>query len=148
MAPRIEVRPGVEDDVQALCELDHLAREEGQRRSTIQRAVAGGCCLVAEQGGRVVGYGILEYTFYGQGFVALLYVHPSHRRQGVGTALMRHLEATCRTPKLFTSTNLSNLPMQALLARLGYILSGVIHHLDEGDPELVYVKFLANRAGR
>jgi hypothetical protein len=30
--------------------------------------------------------------------------------------------------------------MQALLAKLGYRLSSVIHDLDPGDPELVYVK--------
>ncbi len=45
------------------------------------------------------------------------------------------------------STNLSNLPMQSLLAKLGYTLSGVIHHLDEDDPELVYVKCLKQNAG-
>jgi hypothetical protein len=44
----------------------------------------------------------------------------------------------------FTSTNLSNIPMQSLLAKMGYLLSGVIHHLDEDDPELVYVKYLNN----
>ncbi|MCX8026153.1 MAG: GNAT family N-acetyltransferase, partial [Thermanaerothrix sp.] len=71
-----------------------------------------------------------------------LYIHPAHRRRGAGTRLMQYLECVCRTPKLFTSTNLSNRPMQALLAKLGYILSGVIHHLDENDPELVYVKYL------
>ena len=53
---------------------------------------------------------------------------------------MRHMESLCRTPKLFTSTNLSNLRMQSLLAKLDYELSGVIHNLDEGDPEIVYFK--------
>ena len=52
------------------------------------------------------------------------------------------MESLCRTPKLFTSTNLSNLPMQSLLAKLEYQLSGVIHNLDEGDPEIVYFKRL------
>jgi hypothetical protein len=56
--------------------------------------------------------------------------------------LIEHTEARCRTPKLFTSTNLSNLRMQTLLTRLGYQLSGVIHNLDEGAPELVYYRAL------
>jgi GNAT superfamily N-acetyltransferase len=89
-----------------------------------------------------VGYAVLEYSFFAMGFVSMLYVHPDWRRRDVGAALMRHLESACRTSKLFTSTNLSNLPMQSLLANLGYRLSGVIHALDEGDPELVYVKYL------
>jgi hypothetical protein len=61
---------------------------------------------------------------------------------GAGEALVKHLESLCQTAKLFTSTNLSNLPMQSLLAKMGYILSGVIHNLDEGDPEIVYFKKL------
>lgn len=59
---------------------------------------------------------------------------------------MRYSESICQTTKLFTSTNLSNLPMQALLTKLGYRLSGVIHNLDDGDPELVYFK-LVGQAG-
>jgi hypothetical protein len=57
---------------------------------------------------------------------------------------MARLESECRTEKLFTSTNLSNLPMQSLLAKRGYKLSGVIDNLDPGDPELVYFKFVGN----
>ena len=62
-------------------------------------------------------------------------------RREVG-ALLRHMELCCRTPKLFTSTNQSNLSMQSLLAKLGYESSGLIHNLDEGDPEIVYFKRL------
>jgi len=56
--------------------------------------------------------------------------------------LVRHVEQECRTPKLFTSTNESNAPMRALLAKLGFSPSGVIENLDEGDPELVFFKRL------
>jgi hypothetical protein len=56
--------------------------------------------------------------------------------------LLQYMESVCQTPKLFTSTNLSNLPMQSLLAKLNYVLSGVIHNLDESDPEIVYFKRL------
>ena len=59
---------------------------------------------------------------------------------------MNHLESVCRTGKIFTSTNLSNVLMQSLLSNLGYKLSGVIHNLDEDDPELVYCKVLRETA--
>jgi GNAT superfamily N-acetyltransferase len=72
----------------------------------------------------------------------MLYVHSDYRRHGTGVALLQHMESLCGTPKLFASTNLSNLPMQSLLAKLGYVLSRVIHNLDEGDPEVVYFKRL------
>jgi hypothetical protein len=32
--------------------------------------------------------------------------------------------------------------MQSLLAKLGYVLSGLILNLDEGDTEIVYFKRL------
>ena len=138
----ISVRTAVESDVGALCSLDLIARQEGERREFIRREVVSGNCFVAVEDEAVLGYGVLNYTFYHNGCVDMLYVHAEHRRRGVGAALLRHMESLCRTPKLFTSTNLSNLPMQSLLAKAGYELSGVIHNLDEGDPEIVYLKRL------
>src|SRR5918997_2882696 len=138
----ISIRPAVGSDVEALCSLDLIARQGSERREFIRREVAAGTCFVAVAGEEVIGYGVLNYTFYHNGCVDMLYVHSDHRRRGAGAALLRHMESLCRTPKLFTSTNLSNLRMQSLLAKLGYKLSGVIHDLDEGDPELVYFKRL------
>ena len=47
----------------------------------------------------------------------------------------------CQTEKLFTSTNQSNGAAQRLFTSAGFVHSGRIEHLDEGDPELVYVKW-------
>ena len=138
----ISIRPAVESDVEALCSLDLIARQENERREFIRREVASGACFVAVADAEVIGYGVLNYTFYDNGRIDMLYVHTDHRGRGVGAALLQHMESLCRTPKLFTSTNLSNLRMQSLLAKLGYELSGVIHNLDEGDPEIVYFKRL------
>lgn len=138
----ISIRPANESDIEALCSLDLIARCENDRREFIRRAVVSGTCFVAVAEEEVIGYGVLNYNFYGNGHIDMLYVHSGHRRHGAGEALLRHMESLCQTPKLFTSTNLSNLPMQALLGKLGYALSGVIHNLDEGDPEIVYFKRL------
>lgn len=142
MQNTITIRPAAEGDVEALCSLDSVARLEEGRRRFIRRSVAAGECHVAAAGAEVIGYGVLTYAFYGQGFVEMLYVRPDRRRRGAGAALLLHMESVCRTRKLFTSTNLSNLPMQSLLNRAGYAVSGVIHNLDEGDPEVVYLKRL------
>jgi len=138
----ISIRPAVENDIEALCSLDLIAHEEDERREFIRREVIKGSCFVAVIDEAVVGYVVLSHNFYRNGFIEMLYVHSDYRRRGAGAALLRHIESTCRTPKLFTSTNLSNLAMQSLLAKLGYELSGVIHNLDEGDPEIVYFKRL------
>lgn len=63
-------------------------------------------------------------------------------RRGVGLRLLAAAMAACRTAKLFTSTNQSNLAAQRLFAGAGFVRSGHIEHLDEGDPELLYVSFL------
>ncbi len=139
----LSIRPAVNADIDSICSLDRIAQESDHRRAFIQRSVEVGTCYIAVTAeGHITGYAVLDYTFYEQGFVSLLYVHSDFRHQGIGSLLMHHCEQICQTPKLFTSTNLSNLPMQALLAKLGYMLAGVIHHLDENDPELVYVKYL------
>ncbi len=49
---------------------------------------------------------------------------------------LRHAIAEQR--KLFTSTNASNIAMQRLLVASGFIDSGIVHGLDDGDPELIY----------
>jgi GNAT superfamily N-acetyltransferase len=136
----ISIRTAIESDVESLCSLDQIARQSKQRRQFIRRAVASGTCYVALAAQEVIGYGVLNYAFYDQGCIDMLYVAGDQRRGGVGTALIKHMERLCQTAKLFTSTNQSNLPMQSLLARCGYAFSGVIHNLDEDDPELIYFK--------
>ena len=136
----ILIRPAVETDVESLCSFDQIAQQSEERRDFIQRSVASGACYVAVADEEVIAYAVLNYTFYYQGCIDMLYVTDDRRRQGVGKALLEKMEPLCRTPKLFISTNLSNLPMQSLLAQCGYALSGVIHNLDEGDPEIVYFK--------
>ena len=132
---------------QALAELDHLAQADRQRRDFITRAVAYGCCaVIVTPADQPAGYGVLDYTFYDFGFISMLYVGLAYRRQGLGRRLLGYLEDQCHTPKVFTSTNLSNRPMQALLAKAGYHLSGTLHDLDADDPELVYVKALGGEA--
>lgn len=81
-------------------------------------------------------------TFFNEGFVSLLYVTPARRREGIATVLIGAMEATCSTPKLFISTNRSNAPMRSLLLKLRYAEVGQVDGLDEGDPEVFYMKQL------
>jgi hypothetical protein len=93
--------------------------------------------------GRLSPLGILEYTFFEHGFISLVYVNPQERRTGLGEMLLRYLMSICRTPKLFSSTNLSNLPMRTLFAKVGFEPSGIIHNLDSKDPEVIYYKAIS-----
>ena len=138
----MQIRPAQDIDIEKICAFDHVVALEDVRRRIIEHAVADGHLHVADESGEILGYVILVYTFFTLGFVDLLYVHPDHRRKGIGAALMRYAERICTTEKLFTSTNLSNTNMQSLLMNLGFEESGIVHGLDEGDPELFYRKVL------
>jgi GNAT superfamily N-acetyltransferase len=60
---------------------------------------------------------VVEPSFFGNDFVAMLRVHPHRRKCGVGSELLKYVARQRSTAKLFTSTNLSNQPMQCLLRK-------------------------------
>jgi len=135
----MEIRNADLSDLEAIYALD-VSREEDKLGEILRKWVKEKKVYVAQQKGSLVGYSVLEYTFFFNGFISLLYVNQSARRQGVATALVKYFEKICETEKLFTSTNKSNLAMQRLLESLSYIPSGTVYNLDEGDPELFYFK--------
>jgi ribosomal protein S18 acetylase RimI-like enzyme len=135
------IRKAALDDVSAISACDRefaFRRREGFARMTAERE----CLYALEEDGTVIGLGVLEYTFFEWGFISLVYVSPFARRTGAGEMLLRYLVSICKTRKLFSSTNRSNGPMQALFTKVGFELSGVIHNLDPNDPEIVYYKAL------
>jgi GNAT superfamily N-acetyltransferase len=142
----VHIRPARSVDADALKALDEVARDEPSRHAYIDRAIESKQCFVALDDSEPVGYAVLSYQFYDNGWVDMLYVGRDSRRRGIGGALLAHVAQNCITPKLFASTNQSNKPMRALLERAGFESSGVIHNLDVGDPELVYFKPLDHDA--
>lgn len=128
-------------DVRATNDASSSVRD-GARAAYLSRAVARGACLLARDGTGAVGFAVWDRGFFGRPFVALLVVRPEARRRGVASALVRHVEVVCGGDRLFTSTNASNTAMQRLCDALGFVRSGIIDNLDEGDPELVYCKRL------
>ena len=142
----MELRIATIKDADAIIAFDLVVVSEPARAQFIHDQIKSSACYVAVIDAKVVAYAVLNYKFYDNGWIEMLYVHPQFRRQEIGSALIRHLINECRTPKLFTSTNQSNYPMQQLLATLGFDRSGFIENLDEGDPELVYFKRLRDNA--
>jgi len=112
----------------------------GGRKEFFERVISRGGGYVLDQERKVIGVAVLEYTFFEQGFISLIYISPTARRSGAGEMVLRYLVSICETPKLFSSTNRSNRPMQALFAKVGFVQSGMIHNLDPNDPEIVYYK--------
>ncbi|MER7706827.1 GNAT family N-acetyltransferase [Kitasatospora sp. NPDC097605] len=134
------VRRALEPEADALAGIDSVAVEGDEERvASIRRWCRKGRAVVAEDTSGLLGYCVTEYTFFDQGFVTMLMVAPPARGRGVGRRLLDVAAAACRTEKLFTSTNVSNQPMQRLLRQAGWRPVGLLHGLDEGDPELFYL---------
>ena len=140
MADDIVVEAARAGDLQRIIEMDPRVADTPGRREFLEHAHAAGECIVARRDGELAGFVVLDRLFFRQHFVELLYVEPAHRRTGVARAIVRHIESLCPGEKLFTSTNESNVRMQAFCAALGFERSGRIDNLDEGDPEIVYFK--------
>jgi GNAT superfamily N-acetyltransferase/catechol 2,3-dioxygenase-like lactoylglutathione lyase family enzyme len=112
----------------------------------LRAAVDNGEVLVVRDGTEIAGFAWIQpHGFFGHAFVNLLVVAAPHRRRGYATALMRQAQIYATTDRIVTSTNRSNEAMHSLCRRNGWHRCGEVDAVDAGDPEVFYVKWLANR---
>ncbi|MEA2689503.1 MAG: hypothetical protein QOD51_2110 [Candidatus Eremiobacteraeota bacterium] len=140
MADSASVRAANADDLPALEPVLPAFLRSPYKRGRFLRALANGEVVVAEDHGEVVGFMWLN-EFFGHTFVNVLAVAEELRRRGYAGVLLAHAEQRALTDRVFTSTNASNAPMHAVLARYGWRRCGEVDDLDPGDPEIVYVKY-------
>jgi ribosomal protein S18 acetylase RimI-like enzyme len=134
------IRDAIPEDAPQVVAIDIIAAVgDSERRASIGRWIADGSMRVAVAADEILGYCVTERAFFGHCFVVTLMVAEGAWGQGIGTELLLDAQRQRDTAKLFTSTNLSNQPMQRLLARLGWSSVGIVYGLDEGDPELFYL---------
>ena len=138
----MNIRQAQEGDLEKIFAIDHISRMEEERRQFISKSVHDGNTFIAVTDNQILGYSVLEHSFFNRGLITLIMVDPNQRRSGIGSALIHHVEGLCESNRIFTSTNESNQPMRALLKKLGYKQSGVVNDLDPGDPELFYSRKL------
>lgn len=134
------VRPVALTDTVALELLDSELPHGLPRDHAIRAWIASGNAYLATEGDDPAGFAVMTRQFFDRAFVELLMVARTYQRRGVGTAILRYLAEHSPTPLLWTSTNESNAPMRALLKAEGFIFSGAVEGLDEGDPELFFRK--------
>ena len=126
-------------DLRDLLECDAYAQSSEPRRLSLARWCAQGSALLAEAEGRVLGFLVLEHSFFGLGFIPLICVRAAARREGLARFLLANAESLCRTNKLFAS----NQSAHALFIRASFARSGTIENLEAGNPELVFYKALS-----
>jgi len=137
-APAVGIRAAVCTDLPALIALDSVAADDPRRAMQIGQWLADGHMHVAELDDTLAGYRVQHRHFFGEAFIEMLMVAAPLRGHGVGSALLLHATSCSAGARLFTSTNQSNANMQRLLAAAGFQQCGIVHGLDEGDPELIY----------
>lgn len=137
-APALRIRAAACTDLPALIALDSVAADDPRRAVQIGQWLADGHMHVAELDGTLAGYRVQHRHFFGEAFIEMLMVAAPLRGYGIGSALLLHATSCSAGARLFTSTNQSNTSMQRLLAAAGFVQCGIVHGLDEGDPELIY----------
>jgi ribosomal protein S18 acetylase RimI-like enzyme len=137
-----EIRTAARHDLGQILKVDHLAAAgDPDRAALLRRFVDSGECLTFVRDGYVRGFAVVRPGhFFGRDFIDLLVVDTRHRRAGIGRALLRAAVGSAGTRQVFTSTNVSNRAMRALLEDEGWSFSGELAGLDQGDPELVFFK--------
>lgn len=137
-------RLATDSDYEGIARVDAAAGVDEDRRALISQGIAQEGCWIAGRDDLPEGYLVLSRRhFFGRDFVSLVAVKVSARRRGLASALFQAAETRATTRQLFTSTNRSNRAMRTLLESRGYQEAGVITHLDQDDPEIVFVRYLS-----
>ncbi|ETI70799.1 GNAT family N-acetyltransferase [Neobacillus vireti] len=134
-------------DLAGILEIDKIVIGNDSRKGYLREAINGKKCLAAKTEFSVVGYLIFNTHFFDCSFISLVIVHPSKRKKGYAKLMIEHFETISPTPKIFSSTNQSNEIMQSLFDSIGYVKSGFVENLDEGDPEIIYFKKVKQNNG-
>ena len=110
------------------------------RAEKIKKAILDQECFIIFANKRAVGFLLFDYRFFDQGWIELIVIEEQERGKGIGGQAMNLLCKQCKTEKIFTSSNSSNVQMQKALTKIGFSFAGEIIGLDDGDPELFYYK--------
>lgn len=147
----MRVRPVRPDDFEAVREVHQRAvRAEGPRAYDADQVAAwadwsgvdeldtdDGHAVLADRDGEPAGFGRLAVD---DGEVVAVYVHPDHAGEGVGTALLAHLEGYARGAGLAELRLWSSLNAVGFYERAGYERVGRDSHETTGGVDLATVE--------
>ncbi|WP_342601222.1 GNAT family N-acetyltransferase [Psychrobacillus sp. FSL H8-0483] len=128
------------NDVDEIVNIDRVVTGSDSRRKYIKKAIEEERCIVVKNEFSIVGFLIFDTHFFDCSFISLIIIKPTERRKGYATSLMEYFISISPTKKIFSSTNQSNKRMQEVFRANGFIQSGFVENLDEGDPEIIYFK--------
>lgn len=135
----------IKSQLTELDEIVNLDREvigSDRRRGYIKKAIEDDKCIIVKNKSSIVGFLLFTTDFFDCSFISLIVVKPTERRKGYATSLLQYFLSVSPTKKIFSSTNQSNNKMQEVFKATGFIQSGFVENLDEGDPEIIYFKHI------
>ena len=101
--------------------------------------------IVAEALGEVVGFIAYRLDWFECTFVSLIVVREDFRRKGVAREFFKSVEVVSPTPRLFSSTEETNVASIRMHTALGFAPSGHIDNLPQGVRELLFYKRIPPR---
>ena len=125
-------------DLDMIVKLDSEVIGNTSRQNLIENAIKQGQCVIVKESEQIVGFSIYDTHFFECTFLSLIIVSPDKRRKGYASQMMNFIVRNAPTEKVFSSTNRSNLSMQKVFHANGFIESGIVDNLDEGDSEIIY----------
>jgi ribosomal protein S18 acetylase RimI-like enzyme len=128
------------DNLEKIVKIDSELIGNTSRRNYIKKSIGFGKCIVAKEKDDIVGFLIYDTNFFECAFISLIIVSPCCRRKGYASLLLDYMVSSSPTTKVFSSTNRSNINMQRAFEINGFIQSGMVENLDDGDPEIIYFK--------
>lgn len=128
------------NDLDQIMNIDQDIIGDDSRKDYITNAIKEKQCLVVKEGDLIVGFLVYHNHFFDCAFISLIIVSPTKRRKRYASSLINHFVSMSPTMKIFSSTNQSNEKMKEVFNLNGFVKSGTIENLDEGDPEIIYFK--------
>jgi ribosomal protein S18 acetylase RimI-like enzyme len=136
------IRPAYAEDVAACVNLAEAVVDARRAAPLVQAAMNRGQLLVAPDGDAVVGMLASRTDWFACTFVVLVSVLSDERRKGVARRLFEAVEARSPGPRLFSSTEETNVAAIRMHRALGFVESGYIDNLPQGYRELLFFKRL------
>lgn len=141
---RVVIRPMRKEDLDQVMVLDTICFSTPWSKATYLAELAkgkGACYLVAEQEGKVVGYGG-SWTIEKEMHITTLGVDPDCRRQGIGEKIMlEFVEAAWRTglEEMTLEYAVSNAAAESLYEKFGFTREGLRrrYYQDTGEDAVI-----------
>ena len=135
-------RPG---DLDAICRIERLSFASPWPRALFERELSGELpqskVIAALLNGQIAAYSVL-WTAADETHIINFAAHPNLRRQGIGTALARHLFDEARrskAPRVTLEVRVSNLPAIRLYERMGFQIAAIRKRYYQDNGEDAYI---------